>query len=167
MCLGVGSGDDRSGRAGCLRIPELARACDRVETSTEKRNLATHPTVVRGDHYFRVRQQMTTPRLVLAAIVLLVAGARAAPPENADPALSPWFQSLAVPGTGISCCSIADCRPTDYRTVGDHYEALIEDKWVAIPPRKVLQRTDNPVGRAVVCWTPERGVMCFVRGTET
>jgi hypothetical protein len=31
----------------------------------------------------------------------------------------------------------------------------------------VLQRTDNPVGRAVVCWTPERGVMCFVRGTET
>jgi hypothetical protein len=102
---------------------------------------------------------MSRISIVAIALVLLAAGARAAPPENADPALAPWFQSLAVPGTGISCCSIADCRPTDYRTVGDHYEALIENK--------VLQRTDNPVGRAVVCWTPERGVMCFVRGTET
>ena len=110
---------------------------------------------------------MSRISIVAIALVLLATGARAAPPENADPALAPWFQSLAVPGTGISCCSIADCRPTDYRTVGDHYEALIENKWVAIPPRKVLQRTDNPVGRAVVCWTPERGVMCFVRGTET
>jgi hypothetical protein len=105
------------------------------------------------------------PLLIL--MLFLATPARAAPPENADPALSPWFQSLAVPGTGVSCCSIADCRPTDYRTVDDHYEALIEGNWTYIPPRKVLQRTDNPVGRAVVCWTKERGVMCFVRGSET
>src|SRR5258708_29474038 len=110
---------------------------------------------------------MAAHRLLLLILLFLATGAGAAPPENADRALSPWFQSLAVPGTGISCCSIADCRPVDYRTVDDHYEALIEDKWVVIPPRKVLDRTDNPVGRAVVCWTPERGVMCFVRGTET
>ncbi len=106
-------------------------------------------------------------RMMFVSSSMVVASAYGRPPENADPTLAPWFQSLAVPGTGVSCCSIADCRPTDYRTVGDHYEALIEDKWVVIPPRKVLDRTDNPIGRAVVCWTPERGVMCFVRGTET
>ena len=109
---------------------------------------------------------MRTFRLVFATMLLLIASAYGRPPENADPALAPWFQSLSVPGTGISCCSIADCRPTEYRTVEDHFEALIEDRWIVIPPHKVLQRTDNPLGRAVVCWTPERGIMCFVRGTE-
>jgi hypothetical protein len=37
---------------------------------------------------------------------------------------------------------------------------------MTVPPRRILQRADNPVGRAVVCWTPQRGIMCFVRGTE-
>jgi hypothetical protein len=99
----------------------------------------------------------------------------AQPPPNADPALSPWFQSLQQPGTGVSCCSISDCRPTEFRTQGDLYEVLIapgtfdvtDEKWLTVPPDKVLQRTDNPVGRAVVCWRPSRGIMCFIRGTET
>ena len=104
---------------------------------------------------------------LLAPLLLLATASHAAPPPNADPALAPWFQSLQQPGTGVSCCSISDCRPTDFRTSGDQYEALIEEKWIRIPPEKILQRSDNPVGRAIVCWTPTRGVMCFVRGTET
>ena len=100
--------------------------------------------------------------------VLLLAAfpAPAAPPPNADPALAPWFQSLRQPETGMSCCDIADCRPTEYRTVGDAYEVWIDNQWMTVPPRRILQRADNPVGRAVVCWTPQRGIMCFVRGTE-
>lgn len=106
--------------------------------------------------------------VVLLAVIPAVAPviARARPPENADPKLAPWFQALRQPDTGISCCSIADCRQTDYRTSGDHYEALIQDRWVSVPPEKVLSRTDNPTGRAVVCWTPATGIMCFVRGPE-
>jgi len=80
-------------------------------------------------------------------------------------ALAPWFRSLLQPGTSISCCSISDCRATDYRVEGDHYEALIGEKWFVVPPDKILQRTDNPTGRAVVCWTPQRGIVCFVRAT--
>ncbi len=53
----------------------------------------------------------------------------------------------AQPGTGISCCSIADCRQTDYRAAGDHYEALVQGRWISVPPEKVLDRTDNPTGR--------------------
>lgn len=110
---------------------------------------------------------------LVARLVLVVAGlisgppAPAEPPPNADPALAPWFRSLMQPGTGISCCSISDCRVTDSRITGDHYEALIGEKWFAVPPEKILQRTDNPIGRAVVCWTPQRGIMCFVRPTES
>jgi len=34
-------------------------------------------------------------------------------------------------------------------------------------PDKILQRTDNPTGHAVVCWTPQRGIVCFIRATES
>ena len=105
--------------------------------------------------------------LVLAALLGTAATAYARPPPNPDPALVPWFESLRQPRTGASCCSISDCRPADYRTSGDHYEVMLEDRWVEVPPEKVLHRLDNPTGRGVVCWTPATGIMCFVRGPET
>jgi hypothetical protein len=109
---------------------------------------------------------MKTRLILAAAFMLAAAHAAALPPPNADPALAPWFRDLRQPGTGMSCCSIADCRPTDYRTTGDQYEVLIGDRWLAVPPDKILDRRDNPTGRAIVCWTPQRGIMCFIRGTE-
>ena len=105
-------------------------------------------------------------RFILVALLFCNATAYAAPPEHVDYALAPWFQSLRQPGSGASCCSIADCRTTDYRTDGDGYEALIDNRWMVVPADKILQRTDNPTGRAVVCWTPQRGIMCFVRAAE-
>lgn len=105
--------------------------------------------------------------LVLAALLGAAATAYARPPPNPDPNLAPWFESLRQPHNGASCCSISDCRPADYRTSGDHYEVMLEDRWVAVPPDKVLRRLDNPTGRGVVCWTPATGIMCFVRGPET
>jgi hypothetical protein len=101
--------------------------------------------------------------LLLGPVMLAIA----APPENADPALSQWFRSLRQPGTGISCCSMADCRMTDYRVVGEGYEALIDGTWRTVPPERVLDHTDNPTGRAVVCYLPSKGVLCFVRPSET
>ena len=92
--------------------------------------------------------------------------ASAQPPDNADPSLAPWFQGLRQPGTGISCCSIADCRATEYRTNAEGYEALIDGAWLPVPPDKVLHRVDNPIGRAVVCYMPGRGILCFVTPDE-
>ena len=107
-------------------------------------------------------------KLMITGTLLLSANpARTAPPENADPTLAPWFNSLRAPWTNALCCSIADCRPTDSRVNGDHYEAFVDGQWRAVPPDRVLQRTDNPTGRAVVCWTPSTGIMCFVRGPES
>lgn len=106
-------------------------------------------------------------RVVFLAALLGPAAASAQPPPDADPALAPWFRSLLQPGTTVSCCSIADCRATEYRIAADHYEALIGGQWLAVPPDKILDRTDNPTGHAIVCWTPQRGIMCFVRATES
>lgn len=97
-----------------------------------------------------------------------------AAPPNADPGLAPWFQSLQRPDDGGSCCDVADCRQVDYRTAGDHYEVWIDKKdfpvvesvWVPVPSDKILKRADNPTGRAIVCFTPAMGVMCFVKASQ-
>jgi hypothetical protein len=107
----------------------------------------------------------------VAGMVVLLAGvagsaARAAPPENADPALAPWFQSLQAPN-GTSCCSLADCRMTDYRTKATGYEAFVDNRWIAVPRDRVLDHVANPTGRAVVCYMPSMGILCFVRPSET
>ncbi|HXZ02280.1 MAG TPA: hypothetical protein VEI03_19960 [Stellaceae bacterium] len=100
----------------------------------------------------------------------------ARPPENADPAFAPWFQSLRAPDGGL-CCSEADCRPVEYRISGDHYEVLIGKQygddvlphWEEVPADSVLSKTDNPTGRAIACWLPYTNpkVLCFVRPAET
>ncbi|MBV9250515.1 MAG: hypothetical protein JO227_14865 [Acetobacteraceae bacterium] len=96
--------------------------------------------------------------------MIVASAAQAAPPEGADPALAPWFNSLRAPWTNALCCSVSDCRTADARLADDHYEAFVGGQWRAVPRDKVLQRTDNPTGRAVVCWTPTAGVVCFVPG---
>ena len=104
--------------------------------------------------------------LILAAAAAGIA-AHAAPPENADPRLSDWYGSLRQPGTGMSCCSIAECRPADQRVTANGYEVFVGGEWRVVPPEKIIQGKENLDGRPVVCWTPALGVMCFVRGTET
>jgi hypothetical protein len=105
--------------------------------------------------------------IMCGAVLVLGRSAVAAPPENADPSLAPWFNSLRMPWTNALCCSMADCRPTEARTNNDHYEVLIEGEWRVVPDDKVLNRTDNPTGRAVVCWTPTAGILCFVKAPDS
>jgi hypothetical protein len=112
------------------------------------------------------------PAAALCSVVfmaLLTAGTlRAASPEGADPNLHGWFESLKQPQSGISCCSIADCRPVDYKMDGNGYEALIEARWVRVPDEKVLHGKPNPTGRAVLCRSPISGtILCFVPASET
>jgi hypothetical protein len=104
---------------------------------------------------------------VVAAACLVPAMSLAAPPDNSDHALAPWYNNLRAPWTNALCCSIADCRPTEARIRGDDYEVFVGGTWQLVPPDKVLQRSDNPTGHAVVCWTPTAGILCFVRGPDS
>lgn len=89
--------------------------------------------------------------------------AGAAPPDNADSALATWFRSLRAPN-GTACCTIADCRRATHRLTTEGYEVMIGDQWVAVPSERVLRRTDNPTGEAVVCRVPGTTlILCFVR----
>lgn len=122
-------------------------------------------------------------QLISVCLILSVLGfiqAHSQPPLNSGEQYGDWYRSLTIPPnpndpySGQSCCSVADCRPTDYKQEGDHYVVRIPadidgekgDKWLAVPPDKILERIDNPTGRGVVCYTPARGIMCFVRTAE-
>lgn len=106
--------------------------------------------------------------LLAVMMALAPAGsALAAPPPNANPAFSAWFGSLTDPETSVPCCSLTDCRMVEHRRVGDHFEAEVEGHWLSVPIEKVLHRTDNPTGQAVLCWSRVLGVLCFVPGAGT
>jgi hypothetical protein len=92
--------------------------------------------------------------------------AAAAPPPDPDPALAAWFDSLKQPGTGARCCSIADCRPSPYQQTAEGYRVLMNGRWRDIPPDKILQKTGNPTGEAIVC-SIDGQILCFVRPADS
>lgn len=117
---------------------------------------------------------MSTRSLVLVCALSAAAGLTvtygiAAPPPGADPnsEMGRWFQSLRQPGTGTSCCSLSDCRLTDYRASSIGYEALVAGRWLVVPQDKILRGITNPTGRAVVCARPDGTILCFLTPDET
>ena len=102
---------------------------------------------------------------VASAVVLLpmfAGGALGEPPTGADPnsPLGLWYRSLTAPYSGMSCCSVSDCRPVEARLVDDRWEVRSVDAWVAVPPWAVLKR-ENPDGRPIACLF-RGGILCFV-----
>jgi hypothetical protein len=39
------------------------------------------------------------------------------------------------------CCSLMDCRPTQSRMVGDHYEVKVDGEWIQVPNDKIKSPT--------------------------
>ena len=49
-----------------------------------------------------------------------------------------------------TCCSLMDCRPTQSRMIGDHYEVKVDHEWVPVPNDKI-NNVVAPDGGAHVC----------------
>jgi hypothetical protein len=86
--------------------------------------------------------------------------------ENHD-----WYKELKQPGTGYSCCNGSspgvegDCRPTRaYQGDDGKWRALINGRWVDVPPRVVLQ-TLAPDGRSHICASRSGLIYCFLGGS--
>jgi hypothetical protein len=75
-----------------------------------------------------------------------------------------WFQSLKQPGSGISCCDVADCHQTSADWRDGQWWAIVRSKWTAIPRDRVLGKKSID-GEAYVC-NSESGslptIYCFV-----
>jgi hypothetical protein len=55
-----------------------------------------------------------------------------------------------------SCCNMLDCRPTESRTVGDHYEVKVDGEWVRVPV-DTINNVVAPDGGAHVCAPRQEG----------
>jgi hypothetical protein len=69
-----------------------------------------------------------------------------------------------------SCCNLMDCRPTQSRMVGDHYEVKVDGEWVPVPNDKI-NNVVAPDGGAHVCAprqvSPNKGVLfCVILPSE-
>jgi hypothetical protein len=73
-----------------------------------------------------------------------------------------WFKSLKQPGTGYSCCDIADCRRTEADWHSGQWWADVGGAWTPIPHDKELTKPSID-GDAYVCYSPTRQVYCFVK----
>ena len=84
-----------------------------------------------------------------------------------------FYSHLMRPDTKTSCCNLADCRPTEIRSAGDHYEVKKDGRWIRVPPEKIVKVTP-PDGGAHICappssspvWEPDT-VFCIVMPFET
>jgi hypothetical protein len=73
-----------------------------------------------------------------------------------------WFKSLTQPGTGMSCCDMADCRRTDADWHGGQWWADVKGRWTPVPPEKELNKSSID-GEAYICTSPSGNIYCFVK----
>ena len=84
-----------------------------------------------------------------------------------------FYKKLQIPGSKTSCCNLTDCRPTQIRTNGDHYEIMKDGRWIRVDPGKIVKVT-APDGGAHICapdttnvrFDPDY-VFCIVMPLET
>jgi hypothetical protein len=173
----------RAGRAriaGATRRAPMATVCDALNRSTMANRVCDHfgPPGTRGRPHGRwgaLRPCRVAGAFSAIAMLLFLCYGTAAHPPEAE--FADWFRSLKEPGTegmidsSTSCCSpTRDCQMTDYETDADgRYWIAAADERIQVPFDKILQRTDNPTGRAVACLRYYNGhpvVRCFIRAPE-
>ena len=67
------------------------------------------------------------------------------------------FYSTLKRNDGGSCCNLMDCRPTQSRMIGDHYEVKVDGAWMPVPSNKI-NNVIAPDGGAHVCAPKQEGV---------
>jgi len=82
-----------------------------------------------------------------------------------------FYSKLIRNDTRTSCCNMSDCRPTESRMIGDHYEVKIDGVWVVVP-KETIQKLSAPDGGAHVCAPKQNGrnrgtIYCVVLPPET
>src|SRR4051794_34123287 len=70
-----------------------------------------------------------------------------------EPCRGEFYSKLMRPDTKTSCCNLADCRPTEIRSVDDHYEVKKDGRWIRVPAEKIV-KVVAPDGGAHICAPP-------------
>ena len=112
-------------------------------------------------------------RRFLLAVILIASPAFAIDNgqyNNVDPKVRQWFDSVKVPNSNRSCCSIADGHRTDWEIRPDGFYVPVpwqpkgREYWVLVPPEAIVRNAGNPTGDAVIWYMPTNLIRCFVPG---
>ena len=57
-----------------------------------------------------------------------------------------FYDALQRPDTKGSCCNLTDCRPTQGRVAGDHYEVKVNGAWISVPAEKIVKKSAPDMG---------------------
>ena len=81
-----------------------------------------------------------------------------------------FYSKLKRNDGGGSCCNLMDCRPTQSRIVGDHYEVKVDGVWTPVPYDKI-NNVVAPDGGAHVCAPRQLGqnkgvIFCVILPSE-
>ncbi len=120
---------------------------------------------------------MSTPQiaaLFVLAVLLGGMGSQCARAQDHHPLHQNYYRNWHPPDNpNTSCCDariekngmvVGDCEPTQARIRDGRRQAWVRqtNSWLVVPDEKIL-RERNPNGQdAHLCWTPDRGVICFV-----
>ena len=98
-----------------------------------------------------------TRLLLVAAISIMSVGANAQ--DRGD-----WFKSLRQPGSGQSCCDLADCKRTEADWKGEGWVAHYPDGEPVRVPNSIILKKPSIDGDAYLCSHPQsKKLYCFIR----
>jgi hypothetical protein len=124
----------------------------------------------------RLVSRSTVDIIIISLVIIICFGISFyAKGQNYEPNLGAWYESLTNL-KGERCCSVSDCRKTDYRLTANGYEVLIDNRfptlygaspgWYPVADWAAVPRTPNPTGSAVACFYAGQ-VHCLVMPPET
>lgn len=115
-------------------------------------------------------------KLLIAALFFsVITNATAKPPEpGSQDAIdlapySSYLRGLHSP-SGLPCCDLSDCRFVEAKVTNNHWRVLVRKEqfengpniWIDVPETAIV-RNENPTGQPLLCWSPTRGILCFVQ----
>ena len=120
---------------------------------------------------FRIRSVVFALTFVIATAVGVRAFAQSGNHGEGHAENHDWYRELKQPGTNMSCCNgttdgiEGDCRPTRaYIDDNGIWRALMDGKWIVVPPRVVLQSL-APDGGSHICANRSGTIYCFMGGS--
>ena len=107
-------------------------------------------------------------------VLAIMAFAPKARAQDHHPLHKDFYHHWRAPDNpATSCCNarietdgreVGDCEPTQARIVGGNWQAWVRQwgVWLPIPEVKILREKNPNIFDGHLCWTPDRGVICFV-----
>lgn len=113
--------------------------------------------------------------MVILSTALSMCGAPLPAQDHHHPLHRDFYQHWRDPANpNISCCNariegpdgveVGDCEPTRAEVRNGQWWAWVRQlgQWIVIPDGKILRERNPNSQDAHLCWTPIRGVICFV-----